>query len=857
MTSDDLSELIATVSTSELEVPTELVRTNDFNSTTNHPPSETRPSNLRGYEGIDWNRLKGYKVPVDEFRSDVWIWSEGWRLYHTSSDRYYWLCKRCHKQKRLLRNTLKEALYRADLATSGARAHMKSYHKLTSEGPVVANSKESTLDNHIVKNGYDRETERDNEAATEFDQHHFRALLYDWIISDNLSFHQLESDKLRSLLEYLEPRTKGLMPSHQTVSRTIASVYDKVLGLVTDSLNSALTKINISFDLWTSKNKLALLGLCAHYIDNTGKPVTTLLALPRQSGFHSGFNLSETISAIISEFGLSNKVGYITTDNASSNETCLQFISNEFGFEYKPKWLRCSGHVFNLVGQAALLGNNSDAFAKEVEDASLEEIELATWRRRGPIGKRNNIIYWILRSPHRCERLAALELELIAPTRPAGKKEVYDLVRDVETRWNSFDDSAERALYLRLAIDELLLKEKVDYNEYLERCQRRKASPKKAPPILQDALDDNDWHIIKLYHEILKPLRDATKLLQGHAGSRFGAIWQVIPAFEKLLHHFETLVDRYPVKESLKTSDSYYNPSLEVSAGYRAFNTSLTDVADAVASVPDDQTTYEHHLSINIKLAWSKLNEYYAHLDDTPAYVAAIVLHPHMKWRWLEKRWKDAWIKGAKNRFHELVTEYQYAGDAGTDNKAYTSPTQPSPKRRRLAIEFLSDDELSDDDDNHSAQSSIQQQLAEYLKEPRSRELSLTSSPIPYWIAVRWRWPALAAMALDVYAAAVMSDEPERVFSITGAAIGPRRRLLQDDTIKRIMCLKAWRRAGVIEFDRQVYKDTLTLFYLTNRVGRALFTRTRYTSTTFTNTSEPLLPSPALPTSSTGPIAIE
>ena len=71
MTSDDLSELIATVSTSELEVPTELVRTNDFNSTTNHPPSKTRPSNLRGYEGINWNRLKGYKVLVDKFRSNV------------------------------------------------------------------------------------------------------------------------------------------------------------------------------------------------------------------------------------------------------------------------------------------------------------------------------------------------------------------------------------------------------------------------------------------------------------------------------------------------------------------------------------------------------------------------------------------------------------------------------------------------------------------------------------------------------------------------------------------------------------------------------------------------------------------
>ena len=33
-------------------------------------------------------------------------------------------------------------------------------------------------------------------------------------------------------------------------------------------------------------------------------------------------------------------------------------------------------------------------------------------------------------------------------------------------------------------------------------------------------------------------------------------------------------------------------------------------------------------------------------------------------------------------------------------------------------------------------------------------------------------------MVLDVYAAAVMSNELERVFSITGAVIGLRRRLL-------------------------------------------------------------------------------
>ena len=42
------------------------------------------------------------------------------------------------------------------------------------------------------------------------------------------------------------------------------------------------------------------------------------------------------------------------------------------------------------------------------------------------------------------------------------------------------------------------------------------------------------------------------------------------------------------------------------------------------------------------------------------------------------------------------------------------------------------------------------------------------SSPITYWLGTTW--PQLAKLALDIYAIPVMSDEPERVYSTTGAA---------------------------------------------------------------------------------------
>ena len=41
---------------------------------------------------------------------------------------------------------------------------------------------------------------------------------------------------------------------------------------------------------------------------------------------------------------------------------------------------------------------------------------------------------------------------------------------------------------------------------------------------MRDKLSSDEWAVIERYHEILKPLKDATKLLQGSASGKFGAI---------------------------------------------------------------------------------------------------------------------------------------------------------------------------------------------------------------------------------------------------------------------------------------------------------------------------------------------
>lgn len=79
-----------------------------------------------------------------------------------------------------------------------------------------------------------------------------------------------------------------------------------------------------------------------------------------------------------------------------------------------------------------------------------------------------------------------------------GKAEVYKLVEDNDTRWNSMDDCIVRALYLQPALDECV--EKGIDSWHVARRRKQKAS---RPSIVDHRLTMDDWEVLKVYHEIL------------------------------------------------------------------------------------------------------------------------------------------------------------------------------------------------------------------------------------------------------------------------------------------------------------------------------------------------------------------
>jgi hypothetical protein len=140
-----------------------------------------------------------------------------------------------------------------------------------------------------------------------------------------------------------------------------------------------------------------------------------------------------------------------------------------------------------------------------------------------------------------------------------------------------------------------------------------------------DNLTTADWAVVTEYMDVLKPLKAATKRLEGRGNSgRFGAIAEIIPVFEYILN--------------------YYKQRIKV---YEAVDYNAHDEA------PED------HLAINLRAAWAKANEYYAKLDLSLVYYAATVLHPYYK-PYCESAWSDRpdWLETNNCNFCALWAQY-------------------------------------------------------------------------------------------------------------------------------------------------------------------------------------------------------
>ena len=242
----------------------------------------------------------------------------------------------------------------------------------------------------------------------------FRYKLTRWMVNRHISFMEVEDEDFRDLVKCLNPSIKDyLVKTGNSIRDWVEGDFIESKQLIREVLARAISKVDISCDLWTSPNGYAMCGVAAHFIGHQGYVQSVLLAMRRLTGAHGGEQIAEVLVDVITDFGVVKKLGCYIGDNADSNDTAWKATLAVLHPDRDPmaSRSRCLGHIINLAAKAFIFGKNVDAFEAVAEsvnestpwDAPAMRTAQDAWRKKGALGKVHNIVVFIRISPQRRE----------------------------------------------------------------------------------------------------------------------------------------------------------------------------------------------------------------------------------------------------------------------------------------------------------------------------------------------------------------------------------------------------------------------------------------------------------------------
>jgi hypothetical protein len=173
-----------------------------------------------------------------------WIYLHGIELERKSDKRWHkhWLYKHCYDAGKM-------KSFAADSTWSASR-HLEGAYGIYPPG-VEPPAGLDRLDSYL-------------EAVHPLRAERWRVDFMNWIAYDNITFEQAASEHLRKVILGGGPEVARLLPCARTVRSWLLTTYEERIADVRKSLAMARSKINLSFDAWSSPNHRSLLGIVAH-----------------------------------------------------------------------------------------------------------------------------------------------------------------------------------------------------------------------------------------------------------------------------------------------------------------------------------------------------------------------------------------------------------------------------------------------------------------------------------------------------------------------------------------------------------------------------------------------------------------
>jgi hypothetical protein len=157
--------------------------------------------------------------------------------------RTFWLCRRCDENYKIV--------FLAAASTNSAQDYMKDAHGISGQDEDEDSRAGSTRDVLYMQ----RQAAR-GAHVTKTKHELFRSLFIEWIVDQNVLLAAVEYESFRNLLTVLAVDVDSFFPkSSATVQKWLIAEFDKrKLGIKQQFHEDSVSKIHLTFDMWTSEN---------------------------------------------------------------------------------------------------------------------------------------------------------------------------------------------------------------------------------------------------------------------------------------------------------------------------------------------------------------------------------------------------------------------------------------------------------------------------------------------------------------------------------------------------------------------------------------------------------------------------
>jgi hypothetical protein len=257
------------------------------------------------------------------------------------------------------------------LSTSAASHHLDKKHGITLQqqlskvGTAIQTDLKSMFNQQTLLNKKNQEQNECDTLCNAIHRSTVHQALLRLIVHHDLPLSIVEWPELHTFIFAINHMAAGcIWTAHQTTANHIARTFTERQQQLKQLLQQSQSLIHLTTDTWHSPNIKELQAITAHFVDASNTRQKALLSLPELRNGHAGVEVAAQIATTLEAYDITDRLGYITTDNHGANDTMCEELSKRLSYtQWQPKQrrLRCIGHIINIAVQAFFFARNNEA----------------------------------------------------------------------------------------------------------------------------------------------------------------------------------------------------------------------------------------------------------------------------------------------------------------------------------------------------------------------------------------------------------------------------------------------------------------------------------------------------------------